>query len=184
MKKIRIGVVVGSLRKESFNRKVADNFMAMMPEDFDMIPVNIDLPMFNQDYDDEGSTPKEWVAFRDEIASMDGFLFLTPEYNRSVPPVLKNALDIASRPYGQNQWDGKPGAIISASPGGQGAFGANHHLRQTLSFLNIYTMQQPEIYLAKVDAMLDEKGGIANDGTRAFLQSCADAFAAWVRRFI
>lgn len=115
---------------------------------------------------------------------MDGFLFVTPEYNRSMPAVLKNALDVASRPYGSNLWGGKPGAIISVSPGKPGAFGANHHLRQCMTFLNVYMMQQPEAYLGNVDGFFDENGAVKDAGTDQFLQSLADAFADWTGRFL
>lgn len=184
MSKTRIGVLVGSLRKESFCKKTATFLSASMPEDFEMVPITIgNLAMFNQDFDDEGTTPAEWTKFRDEIKSLDGFLFVTPEYNRSYPPVLKNALDIASRPYGQNVWTGKPGAVVSVSPGKIGGFGANHHLRQCLTFLNVYVMQQPEAYVGNIADALDESGTITDPGTKKFLESIAGAFADWTRRF-
>jgi chromate reductase len=154
-----------------------------MPENFEMRTVDIsNLPMYNQDYDDEGRTPEAWKVFRDEIKSLDGFLFVTPEYNRSLPPVLKNALDIASRPYGQNVWNGKPGAIISVSIGKLGAFGANHHLRQTLVFLNVLLLQQPEAYIGDIAGLLDSKGELKNPETKKFLESYAAAFAGWVEK--
>ena len=109
-------------------------------------------------------------------------LFVTPEYNRSVPGVLKNAIDIGSRPYGQSAWDGKPGGVISASPGNIGGFGANHHLRQSLVFLNIPVLQQPEAYISGVDKLFDEQGGIANDSTRGFLSKYLTTFATWIDR--
>jgi chromate reductase len=183
MSKTKIGVLAGSLRKESFCRKTAKIVSALMPENFEMRMVDIsNLPMYNQDYDDEGKTPETWKAFREEIKSLDGYLFVTPEYNRSLPPVLKNALDIASRPYGQNVWNGKPGAIISVSVGKLGAFGANHHLRQTLVFLNVLLLQQPEAYIGEIASLLDEKGELTNPGTKQFLESYAKAFAGWVEK--
>lgn len=182
---ITIGVFVGSLRRDSLSRKVAETFQSLMPEKYELKIIDISkLQIFNQDYDDDGATPKEWEAFRKEVKELDGFLFVTPEYNRSIPPVLKNALDIASRPYGQNVWSGKPGAILSVSPGNIGGFGANHHLRQVLSFLNVYTMQQPEAYLSNIMDSLDEQGNITSDKTIKYMQNIADAFTAWLDRFI
>jgi chromate reductase len=134
--------------------------------------------MYDQDLD--GSPPPEWVAFRDRIRRCDGVLFATPEYNRSVPGVLKNAIDVGSRPYGQSAWAGKPCAVVSVTPGGLGAFGANHHLRQSLVFLDMPAMQQPEAYLSKVGDLLDEKGDVKDEKTKAFLAKFAKAFADWV----
>lgn len=184
MEKKIIGVLVGSSRRDSFSKKIADAISALMPEGFEMKQIDISsLTLFNQDFDDDGKTPAEWMTFREEVKKLDGFLFVTPEYNRSVPPVLKNALDIASRPYGQNVWSGKPGAVISVSPGNIGGFGANHHLRQILTFLDVYTMQQPEAYIGNVTAMLDSEGKVSDERSNAFLQSLADAFGNWVNKF-
>lgn len=184
MAEIIIGVIVGSLRRESYCRQVARYVAAQMPPDFKMRLLELgDLPIFNQDFDDDGTTPEAWKIFRAQVAELDGFLFVTPEYNRSLPAVLKNALDVASRPYGQNLWGGKPGAIISASPGRPGAFGANHHLRQCMTFLNVYMMQQPECYLGGVDALLAEDGEVKGEGARRILGTFAEAFADWVNRF-
>lgn len=185
MSKIDIGVIVGSLRRDSFSKKIAIEVSGMMPENFNMKYVDIgNLVLFNQDFDDDGNTPEEWIAFRAEIKALQGYLFVTPEYNRSFPPVLKNALDIASRPYGENVWSGKPGAIISVSPGRQGGFGANHHLRQIMMSLNIYMMQQPEVYLGNVTDVLDEKGEVTNEGTRGFLRNVTESYAQWISRFV
>lgn len=182
---VTIGVFVGSLRRDSFCKKVAATFHSLMPEKYEMKVIDISkLQMFNQDFDEDGTTPKEWENFRKEVKELDGFLFVTPEYNRSIPPVLKNALDIASRPYGQNVWSGKPGAILSVSPGNIGGFGANHHLRQVLSFLNVYTMQQPEAYLSNIVDSLDEQGNISSDRTIKYMQEIAGAFDAWLEKFI
>ncbi|ABX41492.1 NADPH-dependent FMN reductase [Lachnoclostridium phytofermentans] len=182
---VTIGVFVGSLRRDSFCKKVANTFQSLIPEGYEMKFIDISkLQMYNQDYDDDGNTPMEWETFRKEVKELDGFLFVTPEYNRSIPPVLKNALDIASRPYGQNVWSGKPGAVFSVSPGNIGGFGANHHLRQVLSFLNVYTMQQPEVYLSNITNSLDEQGNISNESTIKFLQDIANAFAAWIAKFM
>src|SRR5690606_6675114 len=146
MKKYSIAVFVGSLRKESYNLKTAKALMALAPESLSLQIVSIsDLPMFNEDL--EATPPEQWTTLRDQIRAADGLLFLTPEYNRSVPGVLKNAIDVGSRPYGQNSWDGKPGAVVSASIGNISGFGANHHLRQSLVFVNVPTMAQPEAYI-------------------------------------
>jgi chromate reductase len=185
MKTIKTGVFVGSLRKESFSKKIALAFSSFMPDTFEMRFEEIGgLQMFNQDYDDKGPTPVEWQEFRREVKSLDGFLFVTPEYNRAMPAVLKNALDIASRPNGQNVWNGKPGAIIGVSPGKLGAFGASQQFRQTMSFLNIFLMQQPEIYIGDVEALLDKQGEIAPQDIRDFIRDCADNFARWIANFL
>jgi chromate reductase len=177
----RVGVLIGSLRKEAFSRKVAKTLMALAPADFQLEEVEIgDLAMFNQDFDDEGRTPAEWTDFRKGLKKFDAFLFVTPEYNRSVPAVLKNALDIGSRPYGKNVWDGKPGAVVSVTPGALGAFGSNHHLRQTLMFLNVPAMPQPEVYIANAANLFGGDGALTDAGTREFLQNFMAAFAVWV----
>jgi chromate reductase len=180
----KIGILVGSLRKASYSRMIAENVADMLAANaFDVTwPQMGDLPLYNQDLD-EDAVPKEWTIFREQVRACDGFLFVTPEYNRSVPAVIKNALDVASRPYGQSAWDGRPGGIISVAPGKMGAFGANHHLRQSMVFLNVYMMEQPEAYIGGVADLLDEEGNLVNEGTRKFLRQYTDAFTAWVRRF-
>ncbi|MDR3380959.1 NADPH-dependent FMN reductase [Cupriavidus basilensis] len=176
-----VAVLVGSLRKDSFNRKLALALAAMAPAGLKLDIVEIgQLPLYNQDED--ANPPAPWVAFRDRIRRADAVLFVTPEYNRSVPAVLKNAIDVGSRPYGQSAWDGKPGGVISASPGAVGGFGANHHLRQSLVFLNIPVLQQPEAYISGVDKLFDEQGGIANESTRGFLGKYLATYAAWIER--
>jgi chromate reductase len=180
---MKIGILVGSLRKDSFNRKVAYTLMQVAPKSLDMKIIEIgQLPLFNQD--DEEKPPKAWVQFRDEIKPLDGFLLVTPEYNRSVPAALKNALDVGSRPYGKNLWDGKPCAIISASVGAIGGFGANHHLRQSMVFLNTPCLQQPEVYLSFIDKKFDDKGNLNDEKTKQFLRDFMTAFAAWVNAHI
>ena len=136
------------------------------------------LPLYNQDADDK--PPAEWTAFRERIRAADAVLFVTPEYNRSVPAPLKNAIDVGSRPYGKSAWSGKPGAVVSASPGAIGGFGANHHLRQSLVFLDVPAMQQPEAYIGGADKLFDATGKLTNDGTRKFLQGFMQAFEAWI----
>jgi chromate reductase len=183
MKQKRIVVLVGSLRKESFNRKMAKVLTALAPESLKLEIIEIGgLPLYDQDLDDEGRPPSAWTEFRKYVKSFDAILFVTPEYNRSVPGVLKNALDVGSRPYGQSVWDGKPGAVMSVSPGAIGGFGANHHLRQSLVFLNVPTMQQPEAYIGGAAQLFDANGNITNETTRDFLKKFMVAFTAWVAK--
>ncbi|HET8871643.1 MAG TPA: NAD(P)H-dependent oxidoreductase [Aquabacterium sp.] len=177
----KVGVVVGSLRKDSWNRKIALALQKLAPASLQLSLVEIgDLPFYNEDLD--ASPPAAWTRFRDEIRTCDAVLFITPEYNRSVPAALKNALDVGSRPYGHSVWSGKPGAVISASPGQIGAFGANHHLRQSLVFLNVLMLQQPEAYLGSINKSFDEAGQLASDHTREFLAKFIGAFDAWIQR--
>lgn len=177
----KIAVIVGSLRKESYNRKMAMALMAIAPASLKMEIVEIgQLSIYNQDYDD--NPPASWVEFRQIIKNFDGVLFVTPEYNRSLPAVLKNAIDIGSRPYGQSVWDGKSCAVVSVSLGTTGGFGANHHLRQSLVFLNMPTMQQPEAYIGNAGNLFDASGKIAEQRTQEYLQKFITAFANWVDR--
>src|SRR6266545_4446881 len=177
----KVAVIVGSLRKGSFNRKMAQALIGLAPPDLKLGIEEIrDLPFFNQD--NEANPPPEVVAFKERIAQADAVLFVTPEYNRSVPGVLKNAIDVASRPYGKSAWSGKPAAIISVSPGAIGGFGANHHLRQSLVFLDMPALQQPEAYIGGVAALLDGNGNLTNDGTRELLHKFVEAFAAWIEK--
>ncbi|MDE2076796.1 MAG: NAD(P)H-dependent oxidoreductase [Burkholderiales bacterium] len=177
----KVAVVVGSLRKESWNRKIALALQKLAPASLQLSVVEIaDLPFYNEDLD--ASPPAAWSRFRDEIRASDAVLFITPEYNRSVPAALKNALDVGSRPYGHSVWSGKPGAVISASPGQIGGFGANHHLRQSLVFLNVLMLQQPEAYLGSINKSFDDAGQLASDHTREFLSKFITAFDAWVQR--
>lgn len=179
----KVGVIVGSLRRESFSLAVAKAAVSVAPKDLSLEFIEIaDLPMFNQDFDDDGKTPESWVKFRNKVKEFDGFIFVTPEYNRSIPAVLKNAIDIASRPYGSNAWDGKAGGIISVTPGGLGAFGANHHLRQPMTFLNVYMLQQPEAYISNVADQLNEKGEFADENSLGYLKNYMEAFSNWVNK--
>ena len=176
-----VAVVVGSLRKESFNRKLAKALVAMAPAPLSLEIVEIgQLPLYNQD--DDPAPPPPSVAFKQRIASADAVLFVSPEYNRSVPGVLKNAIDIASRPYGKSAWDGKPAAVITLSPGAIGGFGANHALRESLVFLNMPALQQPEAYIGGAADMFDESGAIKKPETKQFLEKFLAAFAAWIER--
>ena len=180
-----VGIFIGSLRKGSYSKIIAQELAKLFPGDYTTQFLEIgNLPLYNQDFDDLGPVPTEYVQFRTAVQKLDAALFVTPEYNRSVPAVLKNALDVASRPYGANVWDGKPAAIVSLSPGTIGGFGANHHLRQALVFLNMPTLQQPEAYLSHVDQFIDTaKGEVNNQGTKDFLQSIVNAFVQLIERY-
>jgi chromate reductase, NAD(P)H dehydrogenase (quinone) len=176
----KIAVLVGSLRKESFTRKVARAIVAELPEGYTAEDVDISaVGFYNQDLDTD-DPPAAWAALREAIRPADAVLFATPEYNRSMPGVLKNAIDIASRPYGKSAFDGKPAAVVSVTPGPLGAFGANQHLRQSLVFLNMPVLQQPEMYLFRVGDWFDDQGRLTKDDTRTFLAQFAQAFAAWI----
>ena len=175
-----IGVIVGSLRKESYSKKLSKAVLSMAPDGFEFKVISIgDLPIYNQDFDDEGNAPEAYAKFRNEMLTVDGVIFITPEYNRSVPGVLKNALDVGSRPAGKSVWNGKPAAIFSNSPGNISGFGANHHLRQSLVFLNMPAMQQPEVYIAKAHELFEENGNMKEGGTKDFLKKAVDAYIKW-----
>jgi chromate reductase len=175
-----IVVLVGSLRKDSLTRKLALALGTVAPPGLKLEIVEIGaLPLYNPDLDTD-TPPPEWVAFRQRIARADAAVFATPEYNRSVPGVLKNAIDVASRPHGKSAWAKKPAAVVSVSPGALAAFGANHHLRQMLVFLDMPTLQQPEMYIGHAAPMFDATGKLTNDSTRDFLTRGMAAFAAWI----
>jgi len=177
-----VAVLVGSLRRESFTRRIAVALGKLAPPILKLEIVEIgDLPLYNQDLETD-QPPAPWTRFRDRLRVADAVLFATPEYNRSVPGVLKNAIDVGSRPYGRSVFAGKSAAVVSVSPGALGAFGANHHLRQSLVFLDMPTLQQPEVYLGGVANLVDEQGNITNDGTREFLTKFMAAFAQWIDR--
>lgn len=174
-----VAVLVGSLRKDSINRKVANALVELAPAALKLSIIQIgQLPIYNQDGDE--NPPAAWTQFRERIRAADAVLFVTPEHNRSVPAALKNAIDVGSRPYGKSAWNGKPGAVVSASPSVIGGFGANHHLRQSLVFLNVPAMQQPEAYIGGADKLFDAHGKLANEVTRKFLQDFMQVFAAWI----
>ena len=177
---INIAVLVGSLRRESFNLKMAKVLISLAPQSLKLEIVKIgQLPLYNQDLDDEGP-PSEWTQFRNQIKHFDAVLFMTPEYNRSVPGVLKNAIDVGSRPYGQSIWEKKPAAVMSVSPGAIGGFGANQHLRQSLVFLNMPPLQQPEAYIGRAGELFSPTGEIANEETRKFLEKFLNQFEKWI----
>ncbi|RPE81916.1 NADPH-dependent FMN reductase [Vulcaniibacterium tengchongense] len=180
MSRYRIALVVGSLRRDSFNRKLAQALLRLAPPDFEFQRVEIgDLPLYNQD--DDGHPAEPVKRLKREIGEAQGLLFVTPEYNRSVPGVLKNALDHGSRPYGQNAWAGKPAGIIGVSVGAIGTALAQQHLRNMLAYLDVPTMGQPEAFLHAKEGLFDADGGIG-EGSRAFVQGWMDRYADWVRK--
>jgi len=176
----KIAIIVGSLREGSINRKVARSICALRNDNLDCSMVEIgDLPLYNQDLD--ANPPEQWVRFRKQIAEADGVLFCSPEYNRGIPGVLKNAIDIGSRPYGQSVFDKKPAAIVTASPGSIGGFGSNHQIRQAAVFLNMPVMQQPEAYLGHVtDDSFEADGKLKEGPLKGLIASLAHAFHDWV----
>ena len=178
----QIGYVIGSLRKESINRKLANALIKLGPPDFSFKELKIgDLPLYNQD--DDKSQAAVVQRLKSELRAVDAVMFVTAEYNRSVPGVLKNALDHASRPYGQSAWAGKPAGIIGASIGAISTAVAQSHLRTILAYLDMPTLGQPEAYLHIKDGFFDEAGNISNADTRKFLHGWMDKYAAWVKKF-
>jgi chromate reductase len=179
----KIAIIVGSLRKDSLNRKLALELERLAPTHlkFEMVEIR-DLPLYNQDQDVE--PPAAWEVFRERVRAADAILFVTPEYNRSIPGVLKNAVDVGSRPYGHSAWAKKPGAIVSASPGAMGGFGANHHLRQSCVFLDMPIMPQPEAYLGRAGDMFGEDGRLKDEKLAGFLASFMAAYADWVEKIL
>jgi chromate reductase len=176
-----VAVIVGSLRKASLNRKMAHALAGLAPASLALSIVEIGaLPHYNDD--DEADPPAAWTAFRQRIAAADALLFVTPEYNRSVPGVLKNAIDVGSRPAGRSVWGGKPAAVVTVSPGALGGFGANHHLRQSLTVLNVAAMAQPEAYVGSAGKLFDDGGHITSDAVRDLMTRFMAAFAAWIER--
>ena len=172
-KMTKVGLVVGSIRKDSFSERVAKALVSLLPEGYEVEYLQIDhLPLYSQDSDE--NSPQEYVDFREKVAAQDALIFVTPEHNRSVPAALKNALDAASRPYGENKWARKPALIASQSPGAISGFGANHHLRQMLTFLDVPVVQQPEVYIADTPSLFDEDGKFLQDGTKEVLQSAVN----------
>ena len=179
----KIAILVGSLRSGSLNKKLAETLIQLAPEALKFKFVEIgDLPFYNSDLE-EINRPESWNRFRDDIASSDGILFVTPEYNRSIPAALKNAIDVGSRPMGKSAFKGKPAAIMTGSPGSVGGFGANHHLRQPLVFLDMPTMQQPEAYIGGLMGLFDDEGHIKNKDSQKFLKNFIDSFASWVEKY-
>jgi chromate reductase, NAD(P)H dehydrogenase (quinone) len=178
----KIAIIVGSLREGSINRKVARSICALRGDNLDCSMVEIgDLPLYNQDFDSLPQQPEQYLRFREQVRSADGVLFVSPEYNRGIPGVLKNAIDVGSRPYGQSVWDKKPAAVVTASPGSIGGFGSNHQIRQSCVFLNMPVMQQPEAYLGHVsDDSFDPAGCLKDGPLKDLVTGLAHAFADWV----
>ena len=182
MNQYRIAVVVGSLRKDSFNRKLASAIVKLAPSEFSFKQVQIDdLPLYNQD--DDTNQAESVKRLKDEIAASQGLLFVTPEYNRSMPGVLKNAIDNASRPYGQSAWAGKPAGVLGASVGAIGTAMAQQHLRNVLAYLDVPTLCQPEAFIHAKDGLFDENGNIGAD-SKKFLQNWMDQYVAWVKKHV
>ncbi|MDQ0475756.1 NADPH-dependent FMN reductase [Chryseobacterium sp. MDT2-18] len=178
----KIAVLVGSLRKESFNRKIANELIRLAPKTLKMEMVEIgNLPLYNEDLDT--NPPKEWTDFREIIQNSDAVLFVSPEYNRTIPGGLKNAIDVGSRPPGKSAWKGKSGAVVTVSPGATGGLGSNHNIRQAVVFLDIPMMQQPEAYIGKVHELLREDGKTVIEKTETFLRDYMLAFEKWVNLF-
>jgi chromate reductase len=176
-----IGILMGSFRARSFSRSIARYVAAHMPEGCEAVFAPLDeLLLFNQELDDEGAPPEQWTRFRAQVAAFDAVLFVTPEHNRSFPAVLKNALDIASRPAGQSVWGGKPAAVITVSPGRLGGALGNQHLRQPLSFLGLKVLLQPELYIGDVAGLLSEEGELIDQGTQQRLEAFLAVFIPWV----
>ncbi|WP_292024161.1 MULTISPECIES: NADPH-dependent FMN reductase [unclassified Brevundimonas] len=179
---VRVALIVGSLRQGAYSRAIGLELKALAAPGLELELVEIgDLPLYNPDLETD-APPPAWTRFREEVATTQAVLFVTPEYNRSIPGALKNALDVGSRPYGHSIWARKPAAIVSVSPGALAAFGANHHLRQPLVFLGMPTMQQPEAYIGNVADLLDDNGKLKKDDTRKFLKDFMDAFATWIEK--
>lgn len=179
---VSIAVVVGSLRKESVSRKAALMLAQLAPANVTLDIVEIgDLPLYNEDVEAAGA-PESWTRFREQIAAHDAVLFVTPEYNRSVPGALKNAVDVGSRPYGKAVWNGKAAAVMSLSPGAIGGFGANHHLRQALSFFEMPVMTQPEAFIGNAFTLFDDSGEFVSDNSKAFFQLFIDRFVEFIER--
>ena len=176
-----VAVIVGSIRKESLNRKIAATLTELSPSTIRLRIVDIgNLTLYNPDYENDFLIP--WQNFRKTIKSSDAVLFVTPEYNRSIPAPLKNAIDVGSRPYGESVWAGKPGGVITATPGAMGGFGANLHLRQCMGYLDVFMMQQPEAYIAYADQLFDSKGKVMQAAPREFLSKFMTAFGNWISK--
>lgn len=181
MHQYHIAVIVGSLREASLNRKLADAMAEMAPLDFIFKQINIgDLPLYNQD--DDAHPPEPVKRLKADITASQGLLFVTPEYNRSIPGVLKNAIDHASRPYGESAWKGKPAGVIGVSIGAIGTALAQQHLRNILAYLDVPTLGQPEAFIHSIEGFFDEDGKV-NPGSKKFIQTWMDSYVAWIRKY-
>ncbi|WP_195853065.1 NADPH-dependent FMN reductase [Aerococcus mictus] len=181
----KYGVVLGSIRKNSFSEAIAKGIVKGLPEDAEVTFIETaDLPLYSQDYDEAPEQPKEYTRFREEVKAQDAIIFVTPEHNRSVPASLKNAIDLGSRPYGSSVWEGKPALVASQSPAGIGGAIANHTLRQSLVFLDRPVMQQPELYIGNSANFIGENGEITAEDTQEFLANAGKAFAEFAAKFV
>lgn len=183
-KQFKVAILLGSLRKESYSRKLGMAFIGLAPKNLALDFIEIgDLPLYNEDLETD-NPPLAWQNFRNAMKKVDAIIFITPEYNRSIPGVLKNAIDVGSRPYGKGIWNGKPGAVISISQGAIGGFGANHQLRQALVFNDVPTMQQPEAYIGKIQNLITDDGKPANEDARKFFLTILQSFYKWTEKLL
>jgi chromate reductase, NAD(P)H dehydrogenase (quinone) len=183
MQRKKVKVIVGSLRKGSYARMLSRALVELAPQSLELSDIEIaELPHYNQDLETD-SPPASWTAFRQRVIASDAILFVTPEYNRSMPGVVKNALDVGSRPWGFSAWSGKPAAVISTSPGALGGMASNHHLRQVMMAVNLAAMPYPEAYIPAVATLFDENGALQNADTRKFMADFLQSFATWIHRF-
>lgn len=179
----RVGVIVGSLRKGAYTRQMAGALKELAPEGMELFDIEIgDLPLYNEDLETD-APPAQWTRFRQQLQGADGIVFVTPEYNRSIPGALKNALDIGSRPWGKSSWDGKPAAVVGQSPGALGGMAAVHHLRQVMLAVNLAAMPHPEAYIPLVAGLFDQNGRLQDPQAREFIGGFLRAFQAWLARF-
>lgn len=182
MSQKKVGVIVGSLRKGAYTRQMSRALVGLAPASLRLSEIEIgDLPHYNQDLETD-NPPAAWTRFRKEVIASDGILFVTPEYNRSMPGALKNALDVGSRPWGKSAWAGKPAGVISMTPGALGGMAANHHLRQVLLAVNLAAMAHPEAYIPAVGGLFDENGALQNADTKKFMGEFLAAFDTWIGR--
>lgn len=180
MKTSKIGVIVGSLRTGSYAGMLANALIELAPPSMTLAPIQIgDLPHYNQDLETD-NPPPAWTTFRERVIACDGLLFVTPEYNRSIPGVLKNAIDVGSRPWGKSAWSGKPAAVASITPGALGAMAGHHHLRQILYAVNLSAMAYPEVYIPAAATLFDASGRLKNAEVREFLVKFMESFASWM----
>jgi chromate reductase len=181
MAKRRVAVLIGSLRKDAFSRRLAEALQSLQPASLELDLIGLDMPLYNQDLETE-DPPAAWTVFRKRVAACDAVLFVSPEYNRGMPAAIKNAIDVGSRPYGKGVVNGKPCAVASNSPGAIGGFGANHQIRQSVVFLDMPMMQQPELYVGHVDKAIEAGGKVVNDSTKQLLEKFLAKFADWIER--
>lgn len=182
MSSYEVGILVGSLRKNSYNRQIAKELVRLSPEALTFRFIELgDLPLYNPDLEGDG-VPEAWTRLREEVAAVDALIFCTPEYNRCMSGAMKNAIDVGSRPPGKSVWRGKPATVVTATPGGLGGYAANHSIRTSMVTLGVPVMAQPEVYLGRVKELLDEDGKIAKEDTREFLRKVMTAFGEWVEK--